>query len=113
MYVQERAVEVCAVKPAKDAGLDARDWEPVGEDSFKEVCIRSGPTGGQEAYVLVVDGGGTAKACTQKAYALPIAVQIARGIPLPVFAGRNGTLVTEIMAESMRKAQEVRQSGEA
>ena len=36
-YVRERVTEVCAVKPSKDSGLDARDWEPVGEESFKEI----------------------------------------------------------------------------
>jgi hypothetical protein len=41
-YVRERVTEVCGVKPAKGAGLDPRDWEPVGEESFKEICIRTG-----------------------------------------------------------------------
>ena len=40
-YVRERAAEVCAVKPSKDSGLDAREWEPVGEENFKEICIRT------------------------------------------------------------------------
>jgi hypothetical protein len=69
-YVRERVTEVCAVKPSKDSGLDARDWEPVGEESFKEICIRTGLTGDKEAYLLVVDRDGTAKACTQRTYPL-------------------------------------------
>jgi hypothetical protein len=46
------------VKPSKDAGLDARDWDPVGEENFREVCIRRGPSGDEEAYLVVVDGNG-------------------------------------------------------
>jgi len=108
-YVRERAGEVCAVKPSRDSGLDARDWEPVGEENFKEICIRTGPTGDREAYLLVVDGGGTAKACTQRTYPLPIAMQMAWAIPLPVYAGRNGELIAEIHEAAMKRAQQVPQ----
>ena len=108
-YVRERAGEVCAVKPSRDSGLDARDWEPVGEENFKEICIRAGPTGDREAYMLVVDGGGTAKACTQRTYPLPIAMQMAWAIPLPVYAGRNGELIAEIHEAAMKRAQQVPQ----
>jgi len=59
-YMRERAMEVCAVKPSKDAGLNARDWEPVGEESFKEIHIRRVLSGDREAYLLVVDSDGTA-----------------------------------------------------
>ena len=59
-YVRERVGELCAVKPARDSGLDALEWEPVGEENFKEVCVCAGPTGDREAYLLVVDGAGTA-----------------------------------------------------
>ena len=111
-YVRERATEVCAVKPAKDSGLDARDWEPVGDENFKEICIRSGHTGDQEAYLLVVDESGTAKACTQKTYPLPIAMQMAWAIPLPVYAGRGGTLISEIHEVAMKRAQQVPQMPE-
>ena len=113
MYVQERALEVCAVKPSRDSGLDAREWEPVGEESFKEICIRSGGMTSGEAHLLIVDADGTAKACTQKTYALPIALQMARWIPLPVYAGRGSTLASELHEESMKAAQQVRQSVEA
>jgi len=57
-YVRERVTDLCAVKPSKDAGLDARDWDPVGEENFREVCIRRGPSGDEEAYLVVVDGNG-------------------------------------------------------
>jgi hypothetical protein len=112
-YMRERAAEVCAVKPARNAGLDARDWEPVGEQNFKEICIRSGPTGDNEAYLLVVDGDGTAKACTQRTYPLPIALQMAWAIPLPVFAGRDGRLIAMAQEAALRKAQSVRQVPES
>ena len=104
-YVNERAMEVCAVKPSRESGLDARDWEPVGEENLKEICIRLSPAGDSEAYLVVVDGSGTAKACTQRTYPLVIALQMARAIPLPVYAGRGGTLIAEIQEEAMRKAQ--------
>jgi len=61
-YVGERAAEVVAVKPARDVGLDAREWEPVGEENFKEICIRTSLAGDKKAYLLVVDGDGSAKA---------------------------------------------------
>ena len=108
-YVRERAGELCAVKPARDAGLDAREWEPVGEVNFKDICIRTGPTGDREAYLLVVDETGTAKACTQRTYPLPIALQMAWAIPLPVYAGREGSLMAEIQESAMRKAQQIAQ----
>ena len=57
-YVRERVTDLCAVKPSKDSGLDARDWDPVGEENFREVCIRRGPSGDEEAYLVVVDGNG-------------------------------------------------------
>ena len=108
-YVRERAMEVCAVKLAKDAGLDARDWEPVGEENFKEICIRTSPAGDKEAFLLVVDADGTAKACTQRTYPLPIALQLAWAIPLPVCNTPNGALIGEIKEAAMRKVQEVPQ----
>jgi hypothetical protein len=111
-YVRERVAEVCAVKPSKDSGLDARDWRPVDEVNFKEICIRAGPTGDRDAYLLVVDGDGTAKACTQRTYPLPIAMQMAWAIPLPVYAGRSGELIAEIQDAAMRRAQQVPQMPE-
>jgi len=107
--MRERAMEVCAVKPAKDASLDARDWEPVGEANFKEICIRTGPTGDKEVYLLVVDQDGTAKACTQRTYPLPIALQMAWAMPLPVYAERGGTLIAQIEEAAMRSVQNVPQ----
>ena len=108
-YMRERAMELCAVKPGKNAGLDARDWEPVGEQNFKEICIRTGPTGDREAYLLVVDGNGTAKACTQRTYPLPIALQLVWAIPLPAFTGRDGALMAAAQEAAMRKSQEAPQ----
>lgn len=108
-YVRERAAEVCAVKPAKDAGLDARDWEPVGEVNFKEICPCAGPCGDPEAYLVVVDSDGTVKACTQRTYPWAIAVQMALAIPLPVYAGRGGALLAELTERAMRKAQTIAQ----
>ena len=109
VYVREKAMEVCAVKPAKDAGLDARNWEPVGEANFKEICIRTVPTGDREAYLVIVDNEGTAKACTQRTYPLPIALQMVCAIPLPVYQGAGGTLMAEIMAQATKKAEQVPQ----
>lgn len=104
-YVRERVSDLCAVKPSKDAGLDARDWEPVGEESFKEISIRRGPTGDEEAHLLVVDRDGTAKALTQRTYPLPLALQMAQAIPLPTYAGPGASLMELIQADAMRKAQ--------
>jgi len=65
-YVRERATEVCAVKPARGAGLDARDWEPVGEENFKELCARTGPCGEPATLGL----GGLAGVCRRRAHAV-------------------------------------------
>jgi hypothetical protein len=106
-YVRERVTEVCAVQPAKGAGLDAREWEPVGEESFKELCIRRGLSGDEEAYLLVVDHDGTAKACTQRTYPLAIALQMAWAFPLPAYVGEGGALLAQATDAAMRKAQRV------
>jgi len=111
-YVRERVTDLCAVKPSKDSGLDARDWDPVGEENFKEVCIRRGLTGDREAYLLVVDRDGAAKACTQRTYPLPIALQMAWAIPLPTYAGPGASLMEWIQADAMRKAQRIVQTPE-
>jgi len=112
-YIRERATEVCAVKPSKDSGLDARDWEPVGEESFKEICIRRGLSGDEEAYLLVVDGDGTAKACTQRTYPLSIALQMAWAFPLPTYTGQGGTLLEQASEAAMRKAQAIAKEQQA
>jgi hypothetical protein len=109
-YVREKVTEVCAVKPAKGAGLDAKDWDPVGEENYKEICIRRGPTGDEEAYLLIVDETGSAKACTQKLYPLSIAMQMAQAIPLPTYAGPGASLMELIQADAMRKAQRIVQT---
>ena len=108
-YVRERVTEVCAVKPAKGAGLDAKDWDPVGEENYKEICIRRGPIGDEEAYLLIVDETGSAKACTQKLYPLSIAMQMAWGLPLPTYTGLGGTLLAQATDAAMRKAQQLAQ----
>jgi len=109
-YVRERVTDLCAVKPSKDSGLDARDWEPVGEENFKEICVRIGPTGDEEAYLVVVDADGRAKACTQRTYPLPLALQMAQAIPLPTYAGPGASLMELIQADAMRKAQRIVQT---
>ena len=109
-YVRERVTDLCAVKPSKDSGLDARDWDPVGEENFKEICVRIGPTGDEEAYLVVVDADGRAKACTQRTYPLPLALQMAQAIPLPTYAGPGASLMELIQADAMRKAQRIVQT---
>lgn len=92
-YVRERVTDLCAVKPSKDSGLDARDWEPVGEENYKEICVRRGPSGDEEAYLVVVDGTGSPKACTQRTYPLPLALQMVQAIP------RDMTRMEDIITE--------------
>ena len=111
-YVRERVTEVCAVKPAKGAGLDAKDWEPVGEENFKEICIHRGPTGDEEVYLVLVDGDGTPKALTQRTYPLPLALQMAQAIPLPTYAGPGAVLWELLQAQAERRAKEIVQTPE-
>ena len=105
-YVREKAMEVCAVKPSKDSGLDARDWEPVGEENYKELVVRRSLSDDREAYLVVVDADGTAKACTQRTYPLSIALQMAWAFPLPTYTGQGGTLLEQASEAAMRKAQQ-------
>ena len=106
-YIREKAMEVCAVKPAKGASLDSCEFVPVGEENLKEVIFRRGPSGDMEAHVVVVDNDGTAKACTQRTYPTQIALQLAWSIPLPVYAGKDGQLMAHIAEEVNRKAQSI------
>jgi IS5 family transposase len=45
-----------------------------------------------------VDGKGTVKACSQKTYPLPIALQLAWAFALPTYAGPGGALMAEAQA---------------
>jgi len=111
-YIKERVSDLCAVKPAKGAGLDPKDWDPVGEESYKEICIRRGPTGDEEAYLVVVDADGRAKALTQRTYPLPLALQMAQSIPLPTYAGPGAALWELLQAQAERRAKEIVQTPE-
>jgi hypothetical protein len=111
-YMREKAMEVCAVKPAKGAGLDAKDWDPVGEENYKELVIRRSLCDEREAYLVVVDADGRAKACTQRTYPLPLALQMAQSIPLPTFAGPGAALWELLQAQAERKAKEIVQTPE-
>jgi hypothetical protein len=110
MHMRERVMEVCALQPATDSGLDSRQWEPVGAECFKELCVRNDLMGNREAYLLVVDAKGTAKACTQRTYPLPIALQWVMAIPLPVYAGPGGVLMAQRIEEGLRKAKAMAQT---
>ncbi|MCX5653802.1 MAG: hypothetical protein NTY65_04020 [Planctomycetota bacterium] len=90
-----------------DPGYSARDWEPVGEENYKELVVRRGLGDDREAYLVVVDADGTAKACTQKVYPLAIAMQLAWGLPLPTYVGEGGTLLAQATEVAMQKAQRV------
>ena len=89
--------------------MDAKEWEPVGEQSFKEICIRTSLSGDKEAYLVLTDADGTVKACSQRVYPMQIALQIAWTIPLPAYAGPGGALMSEAQEEAMRKAQHTAQ----
>ncbi len=108
-HIKERVTDLCAVKPAKGAGLDAKDWDPVGEENYKEICIRRGLIGDEEAYLLIVDETGSAKACTQRTYPLAIALQMAWAFPLPAYVGEGGTLLAQATDAAMQKAQQLAQ----
>ena len=104
-YLSERVAELCPVRPTKGSVVDACAFDPVGVESFRELCITAGTDGQRQALVLLVDAEGFAKACTQKTYPLPIAVQLALAIPLPVFAGRDGVLLGELVSRAARRVQ--------
>jgi hypothetical protein len=111
-YVREKVVVVCTVKPSKDSGLDARDWDPVGEENYKELVIRRSLCDEREAYLVVVDADGRTKACTQRTYPLPLALQMAQSIPLPTYAGPGAALWELLQAQAERRAKEIVQTPE-
>ena len=100
IYVRQQAEEVCAVKPAKGGDPSSPRWEPVGEENFKEICYRLNGSGDWEAYLQIVDGDGVTKACTQKSYPLPIALQMAHAMPLKVYMGPGGMLAGYVNEEA-------------
>jgi len=104
--------DLCAVKPTNEAEVDPKNWEPVGEKCFKEICVRTSPTGDKEACLLVVDGDGTPKALTQRTYPLPLALQMAQSIPLPTYAGPGAALWELLQAQAERRAKEIVQTPE-
>ena len=61
---------------------------------------------------MVVDKDGTAKACTQRTYPLPIALPMAWACPLPTYTGPGGTLMEQANEAAMRKAQSIVQTPE-
>ena len=52
------------------------------------------------------------KACTQRTYPLPLALQMAQSIPLPTYAGPGAALWKLLQADAMRKAQRIVQTPE-
>ena len=79
------AMSVCAVKPKYgDDPRRARDWKPVGEQSFKEIAQDDGAQGGGNYHLLIVDDEGTGKACSRKRFPLPEALRLMERLPLPV-----------------------------
>jgi hypothetical protein len=111
-HIKERVTDLCAVKPAKGAGLDAKDWDPVGEENYKELVIRRSLCDEREAYLVVVDADGRTKACTQRTYPLPLALQMAQTIPLPTYAGPGAALWELLQAQVERRAKEIVQTPE-
>jgi len=88
-----KACAVCAVKPAGDAGEEGpAEWEPVGENSWKEVACDEGFTGAGGYHLLVVDEDGVPKASTVDRFALPMVIALAEGLPMPVADPGHGEL---------------------
>jgi hypothetical protein len=84
---------LCAVQPAP--GSDPRtkgNWEPVGQQSYKEIARDEGIYGKGNYHVLVVDENGTAKACSRKRFALADVLRLVERLPLPVAAAGWGEL---------------------
>jgi len=71
---------VCAFKP----DLFGRGWQPVGEQSPKDIARDDGPLGRGLYHLLGGDDDGTAKARTRKRCALGEVPWLATGLPAPV-----------------------------
>ena len=87
------ACDVCAVKPgSRVARTKTRDWEPVGEESWKEIARDNGRRGGGKYHLVIVDQDGTPKACSRERFPLRKALELADRVPLPVAEPGRGRL---------------------
>jgi len=84
---------LCAVQPAPGSERrGARDWEPVGQQSYKDIARDEGIYGRGNYHVLVVDEHGTAKACSRKLFGWVDVLRLVERLPLPVAAPGWGEL---------------------
>jgi len=92
-----KAIAVCAVKSAYGQNLEAREWEPVGKQSYKEIARDDGMLGGGNYHLLVVDKAGTAKACSMERFPLDKVLNLADRLPLIVAASYKGELWKQLV----------------
>ena len=82
------AIAVCAVK----TDPSEKYWQPVGQQSWKEIASDDGLGGKDRYHLLIVDEGGAAKACSRKRYPLSEVMPLADRLPLPVAMLGQGEL---------------------
>jgi hypothetical protein len=73
--------------PDKNAG-----WEPVGQRSWKEIIGKRGTDGQTRYHIVIVDEGGTPKACSADVFSRAKALRMANKLPVAVFATGEGML---------------------
>lgn len=98
-----KACAVCAVKagPTTDPGQRG-NWEPVGQRSYKEIARDDGMRGRGNYHLLIVDKGGTAKACTLKRFPLGEVLKLADRLPISVASPGEGELWKQLAEEDYR-----------
>jgi len=67
-------------------------WEPVGQRSWKEIVAKRGTDGQTKYHIVIVDEGGTPKACSADVFSRGKALKLADKLPVAVFAPGEGTL---------------------
>ena len=92
-----KAIAVCAVKYPYGQSLGAGEWEPVGQQSYKEIARDDGMQGGGNYHLLVVDKAGTAKACSMERFPLEKVISLADRLPLIVAAPYKGELWKQLV----------------
>ena len=88
-----KAIAVCAVKPASGPNMRTTgNWEPVGQQSHKDIARDDGMQGQGNYHLLIVDKSGTAKACTLDRFPLAKVLKLAGRLPLQVDSPWQGEL---------------------
>ena len=100
-----KACEVCAVRPRPRIRTPTNaDWEPVGDENYKDVMTKKDALTSATTSLLVVDADGNVKACAWEALPLEEALSMASRLPLPVSQAGVSELRRHLEEQDMRES---------